>query len=150
MKKLLLLTLAISAVSFAAPAGNSDQSASMNIKARIIKPLTVETNGDIDFGKVIQGAEATSTGKQFTISGEKAENVIVTINDQSNLDSIQLTSTATQDKLTVDLEGANGGTITLDGNGNHTLPITAKITTANSNVAPATYQGTLTTKVIYQ
>lgn len=64
MKKLLILlslTTAITAFADApttlpaskAPQGNTEKSATMNIKATVIRPLNINKTGDMDFGKVI-------------------------------------------------------------------------------------------------
>ncbi|MGL4671685.1 hypothetical protein [Cetobacterium sp.] len=77
MKKLLtLLSLTLSMTAFAAPQGNSEQSATMNINATVIKPLRIQVTQNMDFGTVIQGSSAEATGT-YKITGEPGQGITI-------------------------------------------------------------------------
>ena len=66
----------------------------MNINATIIKPLKVIHNGDINYGKVIQGSTHSTSGHTFTIYGEPGQKVKITLDSKNingNKNSIVLT-----------------------------------------------------------
>ncbi|MCQ9628455.1 hypothetical protein HS141_16170 [Cetobacterium somerae] len=55
----------------------------MNINAIVLKPLKVIHNGDINYGKVIQGSIHSTNGHTFIIYGEPGQNVDISLNDKN-------------------------------------------------------------------
>ncbi|MGL4672602.1 DUF4402 domain-containing protein [Cetobacterium sp.] len=144
MKKLLMLlslTLAVSA--FAAPQGDSEKSADMNITARVIDPLTVVAE-PMEFGDIIKGSTATADA-DFTIKGEASQGITLTI------DSIAKLTTTDGKELPISLSNVGNGvmSLNLDTDGNYVRNI---IGTLNPTAATASgeYSGTITARVQYQ
>ncbi|MGL4999847.1 MAG: DUF4402 domain-containing protein [Cetobacterium sp.] len=141
MKKLLMLlslTLAVSA--FGAPQGNSEQSATMNISATVIKPLTIEKITDMEFGSIIQGSKANATSG-YSIKGEAGQSIAITIDS-----SVLLTHETTKSSIIVGIRTSPPHS--LDKNGNATLSVDGFLeTTSNQEIGK--YNGTLVAKVQY-
>lgn len=67
MKKLLILSMVISAITFAESEGNK-----MEIEVKVIRPLTIEVIQDIDLGEMVAGTSGSGEGI-FTVKGEPEE-----------------------------------------------------------------------------
>ncbi|MEG0135555.1 MAG: DUF4402 domain-containing protein [Cetobacterium sp.] len=141
MKKLItLLSLTMAMTAFGvttAPQGNEEKTGDMNISAIIITPLTVRA-GEMAFGRVIQGSEATATAN-FIIAGEKDENITVTIPE---------TVTLTNGENTLNVAIARDIPTNLGTTGTITVPVNGSIVTSSSTTT-GTYEGTLTATVRY-
>lgn len=142
MKKLLiLLSLTTAMTAFGAPQGNSEDSATMNINATVIKPLTI-TAKDMKFGTVIQGTRATATG-EYTIDGEPGEKFEVTLSDLQSLKR-----TGSDD--TLDISFANFVIPhNLDGSGKASFNMVGTISPTNETLT-GEYTGSITARVQYQ
>lgn len=171
MKKLLLLAgiLAISGVTFSA--GMSD-SADLNVKAQIIKPLKVTTT-PVDFGILTQGQENATEEKagEIRIEGEKGkvvsielENLVapnvfghnsgVTLVNTNNKDSTLNAILYSIDKYRNGEARIAIGTVFKDNfaieeNNSLVFPVTGIIKTVPEKAAPGTYNGTITVNVRY-
>lgn len=171
MKKLLLLAgiLAISGVTFSA--GMSD-SADLNVKAQIIKPLKVTTT-PVDFGILTQGQENATEEKagEIRIEGEKGkvvsielENLVapnvfghnsgVTLVNTNNKDSTLNAILYSIDKYRNGEARIAIGTVFKDNfaieeNNSLVFPVTEIIKTVPEKAAPGTYNGTITVNVRY-
>ncbi|MGL5905042.1 MAG: hypothetical protein ACRCZO_20345, partial [Cetobacterium sp.] len=102
MKKIILF-LIIALNIFA----SSENEKTMNITAKVIEPLNVVHNGDIEFGNVIQGSSHSSSRHGFTAFGEPGQNIKVSLGG-GNLNSFSKSVTlkhesSTDDILTVNL-----------------------------------------------
>ncbi|WP_281700308.1 hypothetical protein [Cetobacterium somerae] len=78
MKKILIFSFLLAATSISYSAlENSAVESTMNITATIIKPLTVQSNGPLEFGTLLPGVfgDARST---FTLKGEENSRVKIT------------------------------------------------------------------------
>ncbi|MGL4538850.1 MAG: DUF4402 domain-containing protein [Cetobacterium sp.] len=140
MKKLLiLLSLTTAMTAFGAPHGNSVESATMNINATVIRPLTVEAE-NMEFGRVIQGSEATATAR-YTITGEPGQPITIELSAPTELinkaNNSKLPITLTYTKPT---QIANNGDASFDINGELTPE------TTHSGV----YEGQVVARVQYQ
>lgn len=171
MKKLLLLAGVLVVSGTVLGAGMSD-SADLNVKAQIIKPLKV-TTAPVDFGILTQGQTNATEEKagEIRIEGEKGkvvsielENLVapnylghncgvtlVNTNDESSTLNAILYSTD---------EGRNGkgrlpiGSVFKDNfaieeNNSLVFPVTGNIQTVPENAASGTYNGTITVNVRY-
>lgn len=80
MKKVLIGLLALSALSFASVEGQrgSTNSASMTVKARVIRALRIQSVGDLDFGSIIEG-NSKSAVSSYKIEGEAGMPIDVSI-----------------------------------------------------------------------
>ena len=67
MKKLLILSMVISAITFAESEGNK-----MEIEVKVIRPLTIEVIQHIDLGEMVAGTNGSGKGV-FTVKGEPEE-----------------------------------------------------------------------------
>ena len=142
MKKLLiLLSLTTSMTAFGAPHGNTEKAATMNVTATVIKPLTIVKTGDMDFGNIIQGTN-TTTDSGYTITGEKGQPIIVTIDD-SVLLSIEKAKTSLVVGIKTQLPKS------LDTNGNANVSVQGFLNVPKEQHV-GTYTGTLTARVQYQ
>ncbi|MEG0300877.1 DUF4402 domain-containing protein [Cetobacterium sp.] len=142
MKKLItLLSLTMAMTAFGAtttpPQGNTEKSGDMNITATVITPLRVNAEPMV-FGKVIQGTKATANAN-FTITGEKGENITVNIPETVTLES---------DENTLNVAIARNIPTNLGTTGTITVPVNGSIET-NSSTATGEYSGTLTARVTY-
>ncbi|MGL6168444.1 MAG: hypothetical protein ACRC0Y_09170 [Fusobacteriaceae bacterium] len=147
MKKLLmLLSCTISLVAFA-------NEATMNIKAVIVKPLTVSHNGDIDFGLVAQNVTTYANDKQFKVIGTPGQKINFTINGKSlnDYNQINLKSSTSDSTIPMWLEKrtVSSGTLfepQLDSKGEMTFKFDAKLV---PGTAIGTHTGALNVKVLY-
>ncbi|MCQ8212278.1 hypothetical protein NON08_07050 [Cetobacterium somerae] len=145
MKKLLtLLSLTMAMTTFAAPHGNEEKSATMNITATVIRPLTVEVVDHMNFGTVIQGNKVTATGK-YLINGEPGQKITVTTTFPENLFNVVSRSTLPIElNMPMPLTGYALGT-----DGELPLNIYGSIT-PSTETAPGTYKGQIIARVQYQ
>ena len=142
MKKLLiLLSLTTSMTAFGAPHGNTEKAATMNVTATVIKPLTIVKTGDMDFGNIIQGTN-TTTDSGYTITGEKGQPIIVTIDD-----SVLLSNEKAKTSLVVGIKTQLPKS--LDTNGNANVSVQGFLNVPKEQHV-GTYTGTLTARVQYQ
>ncbi|MGL5051816.1 MAG: DUF4402 domain-containing protein [Fusobacteriaceae bacterium] len=142
MKKLLMLlslTLAVSA--FGAPQGDSQQSADMEITARVIDPLTVVAE-PMQFGDIIKGTTAEALGT-FTIKGEPNQSMKFTIDSTASLKGPD------NNTLAISFDGLDDlpTSVNADGKIIHSIK---GILTPNANTVSGEYSGTLTARVQYQ
>lgn len=168
MKKLwcLIGILAMGTVLFAGegtPAGNSEKQASMSVTAEVIKPLTVKSNGDINFGgNIIKGTYVIGNSS-FAIEGEKNSQILISFDGaelgQNGNYEVRLDSKETSDVLltyfnaTANTDSSNNQYIdrnpivTLGNDGKANINIAASMT---ANGAPGNYIGTFKLKALYQ
>ncbi len=141
MKKLLiLLSLTTAMTAFGAPHGNTEEAATMNVTATVIKPLTIVKTGDMDFGNIIQGTN-TTTDSGYTITGEKGQPIIVTIDDSV------LSNEKARTSLVVGIKTQLPKS--LDTNGNANVSVQGFLNVPKEQHV-GTYTGTLTARVQYQ
>lgn len=168
MKKLWCLVgiLAMGTVLFAeggTPAGNAEKKATMDVKAEVIKPLTVKSNGDINFGgNIIKGTYVVGNSS-FAIEGEKSSQILISfdgaeLGENGNY-KVKLNSEETPDVLlsyfnaTANTDSANNQYIdrnpivTLGNDGKANINIAASMI---ANGAPGNYIGTFKLKALYQ
>ena len=149
MKKLLiLLSLTTAMTAFAdtpttlpaskGPQGNAEKSATMNINATVIRPLTVEAE-NMEFGRVIQGTEATATAK-YTIKGEPNQAITITIDKPTEL-------TNPTNKVNLPITLTHNEPNVLDNSGDASFDINGSITPSNKHLGA--YTGTIVATVIY-
>ena len=132
MKKLLiLLSLTTAMTAFGAPHGNTEEAATMNVTATVIKPLTIVKTGDMDFGNIIQGTN-TTTDSGYT----------VTIDD-----SVLLSNEKAKTSLVVGIKTQLPKS--LDTNGNANVSVQGFLNVPKEQHV-GTYTGTLTARVQYQ
>lgn len=171
MKKLLLLAsiLAVSGVTLGA--GMSD-SADLNVKAQIIKPLKVSTT-PVDFGILTQGQTNASEEKagEIKIEGEKGKVVFIKLENLvepsflGHNSGVTLVNTNDESSTlnailySID-EGRNGegrlpiGSVFKDNfaieeNNFLVFPVTGMITSVPEDASSGTYNGTITVNVRY-
>ncbi|MGL5622935.1 DUF4402 domain-containing protein [Cetobacterium sp.] len=139
MKKLLIL-LSLTTAMTAFGVTSTDQ-ATMNIKATVIKPLTIIAK-NMEFGTVIQGTKTTATG-QYTIDGEPGEKFEVTL---SNLSSLK--RNGSEDTLDISF---NNFVIphNLDNAGKASFDMVGTINPTTETVT-GIYTGSITARVQYQ
>ncbi|MCQ8212276.1 DUF4402 domain-containing protein [Cetobacterium somerae] len=77
----LILTLFL--LTFTSIFSSNTSEKNMDIKATVIKPLRVIHNGDINYGKIIQGSTHSTTRHIFTIYGEPKQDVDITLNEKN-------------------------------------------------------------------
>ncbi|MGL6024715.1 MAG: hypothetical protein ACRC0F_08870 [Cetobacterium sp.] len=145
MKKLLtLLSLALTVSAFGAPTGNKEESATMNVTATVIRPLTIKAT-DMAFGTIIQGTKANATGT-YTLAGEPGAQVDITADIPEFL-SNEVTRTG----LPISFTGLSKQkqALTLDGNGNFVIDITGSVNPTTDTVT-GEYKGTIVARVQYQ
>lgn len=149
MKKIILFLI----IALNIFASNEDEK-TMNITAKVIKPLKVIHNGDIEFGNVIQGSSHSSSRHGFTAFGEPGQNIKVSLNG-SNLNSysksVTLDHESSSDKLTVNLVNVSdyGPNTKLDDNGEFKYDFDAELNVPK-DATLGKYAGTLTMAVIFQ
>ncbi|MGL5702671.1 MAG: DUF4402 domain-containing protein [Cetobacterium sp.] len=144
MKKLLtLLSLTLAMTAFAAPQGNIEDKAEMKVIARVIKPLKVESTGDLDFGDIIQGASANASSG-YKITGEIGQLITVTIDN-----NVTLTNRSdSNDTIEVGIQYKDLPN-TIAASGTSLVAINGTLNTANDQ-GLGVYEGTLTARVQYQ
>ncbi|MGL4671686.1 MAG: DUF4402 domain-containing protein [Cetobacterium sp.] len=144
MKKLLtLLSLTLSMTAFAAPQGNVEDKAEMKVIARVIKPLKVESTGDLDFGDIIQGASANASSG-YEISGEVGQLITVTIDNNVTLTN----KSDSNDTIEVGIQYRDLPNA-IAASGTSLVAINGTLNTT-SNQGLGVYEGTLTARVQYQ
>lgn len=121
------------------PQGNTEKSANMEVTARVIAPLTIDATA-MEFGDIIQGAEATATGT-YTITGQPGENfefIITGITELTNGDN----------SLAITLDGLDDIPTTIPESGEliHTLKGTLNPTLTT---VAGDYEGTITARIQY-
>ena len=171
MKKLLLLA-GILAISGAALGAGMSDSADLNVKAEIIKPLKVTTS-PVDFGILTQGQKDATEEKagEIRIEGEKGKVVsielenLVAPNILGHNSGVTLVNTNNENSTlnailySIDL-GRNGegrlaiGTVFKDNfaieeNDSLVFPVTGLIKSVPEDAASGTYNGTITVNVKY-
>ena len=140
MKKLLTLlslTMAMTAFGTTTPQGNEEKSATMNITATVIKPLTIEKTQDMTFGNIIQEKEAKATGR-YRITGEPNQGITITVTPLQAL-------TGANDSLAIRLDSTLPTNI--DESGDASFDIVGTITPSSTNLGY--YSGSITAKVVY-
>ena len=127
----------------------------MNINATIIKPLKVIHNGDINYGKAIQGSTHSTLGHTFTIYGEPGQNVDISLNG-NNLNGFQKNISLVHAKsssniLNVSLKNTNddGKNTKLNRHGEYHYSFDTELTVPK-NATIGNYSGTLTMKVKFK
>ena len=141
MKKLLTLlslTMAMTAFGATAPQGNEEKPATMQINATVIRPLTVVAS-NMEFGRVIQGAEANATGR-YTITGEPGQNIEITIVKPTEL-------TSSTNKVNLPITLTHNEPSVLSPTGDASFDIIGNITPSNKHLG--NYSGTITATVVY-
>ncbi len=140
MKKLLtLLSLTLSMTAFAAPQGNTEKSANMQVIARVIKPLTIDATA-MEFGDIIQGTTTTATGT-YTITGQPNETFVFTIDRITELKN-------GDNSLAISLDGLDDIPTTIPESGNLTHVLRGTLS-PTSDTVPGIYTGTITARIQY-
>ncbi|MGL5428824.1 MAG: hypothetical protein ACRDAS_13035 [Cetobacterium sp.] len=140
MKKLLiLLSLTLSMTAFAAPQGNTEKSAEMEVTARVIAPLTINAT-PMAFGDIIQGTTATATGT-YVITGQPGETFEFTITEITEL-------TSGDNSLAINLAGLDNIPTVIPESGNLTHVLTGTLNPTLTTVA-GDYEGTITARIQY-
>ncbi|MGL5760986.1 MAG: DUF4402 domain-containing protein [Cetobacterium sp.] len=128
---------------------------SMNINATVVKPLKVIHNGDINYGKVIQGSTHSTNGHIFIIYGEPGQNVDISLNDK-NLNGFKKNISLFHEKsdsniLNVSLKNTNddGKNTKLNEKGEYKYSFDTELTVPK-NAPIGNYSGTLTMKVKFK
>lgn len=162
MKKILIFSflLATSATSFSA-LENSAVESTMNITATIIKPLTVKSNGPLDFKTLLPGVLG-SARSSFTIDGEENARVKITFDGlEASADNFGVPITlegSSNDSFMVYFncstdsgEKVNQGNkfVNLTSMGKSTIHIAAS-TTPDNNQTPGKYTGQITMRATYE
>lgn len=161
MKKNILFLFTVFAMTiFANESSSGNSEANMNVTATIIQPLTVISNGDLDFGKMLPGT-TNSAFSSFSIEGHLDSNVKISF---SGIDRIgnysyysDLKSTTTDDTLVLafNCSPTGGGylptnpSITLDSNGKYILNVSANVQ-SRPNQTPAKYTGAIKLRATYE
>lgn len=162
MKKILIFSflLIASAISYSS-LENSTVESTMNITATIIKPLTVQSNGPLEFGTLLPGVLGAARSS-FTIDGEENSRVKITFNgleaeddnfgvpitlDGSSNDSFMVYFNCTTDSQ----EKINQGNkyVYLTSMGKSNLHIAASATPDNRQT-PGRYTGQITMRATYE
>ncbi|MGL4865645.1 MAG: hypothetical protein ACRC4T_21320 [Cetobacterium sp.] len=162
MKKILIFSflLATSAVSYSSLESSSVES-TMNITATIIKPLTVKTNGPLDFKTLLPGVLG-SARSSFSITGEENTRVKITFDgleadgdnfgvpitlEGSSNDSFMVYFNCSTDSG----EKVNQGNkfVHLTSMGKSTIHVAASAT-PDDNQAPGRYSGHITMRATYE
>ncbi|WP_407536095.1 DUF4402 domain-containing protein [Cetobacterium somerae] len=127
----------------------------MNINAIVLKPLKVIHNGDINYGKVIQGSIHSTNGHTFIIYGEPGQNVDISLNDK-NLNGFKENIYLFHDKnnsntLDVYLKNTSddGANTKLNEKGEYKYSFDTELTVPK-NAPLGNYSGTLTMKVKFK
>ncbi|MGL5190111.1 MAG: hypothetical protein ACRC7S_10750 [Cetobacterium sp.] len=153
MKKILtLLSLTLSMTAFANSVVQSD---TMNINAKIVKPLTVSHDGHIQFGNLVQNSgHSEKVSRNFFINGTPGQKIEFKINDQkldsfSNSHLTRVGGSETLDFYTSNRKVTNGdiSNPTLDNNGNLTFSFDSVVNVTNLPVGE--YTGSLKVAVKY-
>lgn len=152
MKKLVLLTAIVASVASYAATSNS---ADMNISATVMKPASISTVQDLEFGKIIAGFnhEEQQAGKFNVKFGEETAPNITYSFGGKNLDikdqgkaEIQLSNGSYNMPVALNI---TKGSVTSSGNGN-AMDITVKGTAKPANdQAVGRYTGVLTARISY-
>lgn len=152
MKKLVLLTAIVASVASYAATSNS---ADMNISATVMKPASISTVQNLEFGKIIAGFnhEEQQAGKFNVKFGEDTapnvtysyEGQALNIQEEGNA-NIQLKNG--NNKMPVELN-IKKGAVASNGDG-HAMDITVKGTAKPaSNQVVGEYTGVLTARISY-
>ncbi|MGL4999849.1 MAG: hypothetical protein ACRC5T_12850 [Cetobacterium sp.] len=126
----------------------------MNITAKVIDPLRVVHNGDIEFGNVFRGSSNTSSRHGFTIYGEKGQNIKVSLNEK-NLNafsnSILLKHESSNNEISVNVINISdySESTKLDKNGEFHYDFDAELIVPKDAVL-GKYSGTLIMNVTFQ
>lgn len=82
MKKYLLAALLLTSFSSFSNVQGPSAEGVMNITAKVIKPLTVKTISDMNFGTLVSGTKGNiSSMGEFLINGEGGENVNISVKE---------------------------------------------------------------------
>lgn len=164
MKRILLLAAMLSSVVLAQGETSSKNEATMNISARVIKPLTVEKSGDLDFGTLVQG-EFKGARAHFIVTGEPGEQVEVTYDgiqeyDENNNFIVPLSNEGNPEgkklnaNFNITISGVTqqtfvpeGRRVTIGETGSAKLSVAGSMT---ANVPPGSYSNSFTLKARYQ
>ncbi|MBC2851840.1 DUF4402 domain-containing protein [Cetobacterium sp. 8H] len=160
-KNILFLFTLFAMTTFANEISSGNSEANMNVTATVIQPLTVISNGDLNFGKVLPGAPSAGAFSSFSIEGHPDSNVKISfsgINRAGNYSYYSdLKSTSTDDTLLLafNCSPTGGGylptnpSITLDSSGKYTLNVSANVQ-SRPDQTPAKYTGTIKLRAIYE
>lgn len=163
MKKILVFSflLGIGSLSYSNVSSSGNNEATMDITATIIKPLTVQSNGPLNFGSLLPGVIGTARSS-FTLSGEENARVKITFDGleaQEDNFEIPITSTSNSDSSFMvyfnctDDSGKkiNQGNkfVYLKSNGKLNLHIAASAT-PETDQAPGNYTGSIKMRAIYE
>ncbi|MCQ9627455.1 hypothetical protein [Cetobacterium somerae] len=162
MKKILIFSFLLAATSISYSAlENSAVESTMNITATIIKPLTVQVDGALDFGNIL--ASSTSHAySSFTVKGEENAKVKISFDNLSsdgssftvpiysnNKDFFNITFNCTAKNNPGNLLNHTNNTIILTDGGENTLSIAATAQ-PRLNQTPGRYTGQITMRATYE
>lgn len=151
MKKILLLSAILSALSYAANSNSAD----MNITATVMKPASISTVQNLEFGKIIAGFnhQEQQAGKFNVKFGENTAPNVTYSYDGQNLNIKDEGNTEVQlkngsNRMPVELN-IKKGAVSSNRDGN-TMDITVKgIAKPANNQAIGEYTGVLTARISY-
>ena len=150
MKKYIaLLSLIVSSLTFSSENSN-DEKGTMNITAKVIRPLTVISNGDLKFGKILPEKYA-SAHSSYTVKGEPGATIDISFpkaNKYAPESYTMFLTNDTNDKLSFSFNHLQAPT-TFDKTGELKIPIAASITTKKDQ-ARGEYKGSITLRATYQ
>ncbi|MGL5053925.1 MAG: hypothetical protein ACRC5W_10100 [Cetobacterium sp.] len=165
MKKILIFSFLLGITSLGySDTGSSSSEATMNITATVIKPLTIKSDGPLNFGILVAGNLNTARST-FSIEGDKNSSVKIsfeglTSNGATFTTPIYLTKNETvKDSLAINFNctatdnsgiyiTTNNNRILLDSNGKSKLNIAASVST-KPNQSAGEYSGQIKMKALY-
>ncbi|MHA4990715.1 hypothetical protein [Cetobacterium somerae] len=162
MKKILISSLLLMSSLSYSSLENSAVESSMNITATIIKPLTVQSNGPLDFGNILP-ATTSHAYSSFTVKGEENANVKISFENLSsdgasftvplynsnNSDSFNITFNCTAPNSPGNFLNHTNNVVTLTNNGEIALSIAATAQPRRDQT-PGQYTGEFTMRATYE
>ena len=150
MKKTILgLFLGMSVMGMAATSGgvglNEDVSSTLNISAEVVAPLTITEKTPMNFGIIVAGVEATTTGEMEV---KVAKDALIKISYKKDQTTISRANKKDNIKVQLSAQHANA-TATLSESGSLTETITGKISGGKLTKA-GTYSGSVSVSVRYE
>ncbi|WP_297596064.1 DUF4402 domain-containing protein [uncultured Cetobacterium sp.] len=158
--KAFLLFIIFSTIAFSNENTTDNSKSIMNISATVIKPLTVSSNGDLNFGTLLPGASVPGFSS-FSIEGEPNSRVDISFSGVDRVGNYSyysdLKSLTTEDTLLLSFNCSPVGegylstnpSITLDSTGKYILNVSANIQSLATQT-PAKYSGQIKIRAIYE
>lgn len=123
--------------------------ATMSITADVIKPITVISNGNLDFGRIIQGSNAGDSSS-FTVKGQEYSNIKISYPGSNELyERSYSTMLANENGDTMEVVFNDFGDYAIDGTGQTTIEISATCS-ADDQQPLGKYNGFITMRATYE